>query len=220
MDGMRIVVVEDQPLFRRGLIDLLNAEGFRVDGSAGTVREAMDVVAARMPDIVLMDLQLADGSGIDATRQLFELHGERVRVVMLSESRDPSDMIAAVRAGAVGYLTKDQAPERLAEALRGVLRGEAALSRRMAAHLIADVRDTQRRMVLATKLPHRERLTPRQLEILQLIAAGETTSEIAGRLFLSPETVRWHVKAILRKLKARTRAEAAAALREVMAGAV
>src|SRR5689334_5751900 len=106
MDGMRIVVVEDQPLFRRGLIDLLNAEGFRVDGSAGTVREAMDVVAARMPDIVLMDLQLADGSGIDATRRLFELHGERVRVVMLSESRDPSDMIAAVRAGAVGYLTK------------------------------------------------------------------------------------------------------------------
>jgi DNA-binding NarL/FixJ family response regulator len=218
MDGMRIVVVEDQPLFRRGLIDLLNAEGFRVDGSAGTVREAMDVVAARMPDIVLMDLQLADGSGIDATRRLCELHGERVRVVMLSESRDPTDMIAAVRAGAVGYLTKDQAPERLAEALRGVLRGEAALSRRMAAHLIADVRDTQRRMVLATKLP--ERLTPRQLEILQLIAAGETTSEIAGRLFLSPETVRWHVKAILRKLKARTRAEAAAALREVMAEAV
>jgi DNA-binding NarL/FixJ family response regulator len=126
MDGMRIVVVEDQPLFRRGLIDLLDAEGFRVDGSAGTVREAMDVVAARMPDIVLMDLQLADGSGIDATRRLFELHGERVRVVMLSESRDPADMIAAVRAGAVGYLTKDQAPERLAEALRGVLRGEAA----------------------------------------------------------------------------------------------
>ena len=132
-----------------------------------------------MPDIVLMDLQLADGSGIDATRRLFELYGERVRVVMLSESRDPADMIAAVRAGAVGYLTKDQAPERLAEALRGVLRGEAALSRRMAAHLIADVRDTQRRMVLATKLPHRERLTPRQLEILQLIAAGETTTEIA-----------------------------------------
>ena len=139
------------------------------------MREAIDVVAARMPDIVLMDLQLADGSGIDATRRLYELHGERVRVVMLSESRDPADMIAAVRAGAVGYLTKDQAPERLAEALRGVLRGEAALSRRMAAHLIADVRDTQRRMVLATKLPHRERLTPRQLEILQLIAAGETT---------------------------------------------
>jgi len=176
----------------------------------------MEVVAARMPDIVLMDLQLADGSGIDATRRLYEAHGDRVRIVMLSESRDPADMIAAVRAGAVGYLTKDQAPERLAEALRGVLRGEAALSRRMAAHLIADVRDTQRRMALATKLPHRERLTPRQLEILQLIAAGETTTEIARRLFLSPETVRWHVKAILRKLKARTRAEAAAALREVM----
>ena len=89
MDGMRIVVVEDQPLFRRGLIDLLDAEGFRVDGSAGTVREAIEVVAARMPDIVLMDLQLADGSGIDATRRLYELHGERVRVVMLSRVARP-----------------------------------------------------------------------------------------------------------------------------------
>jgi DNA-binding NarL/FixJ family response regulator len=87
----------------------------------------------------------------------------------------------------------------------------------MAAHLIDDVRESQRRMLLASKLPHRERLTPRQLEILQHIAAGETTVEIADRLYLSPETVRWHVKAILRKLKARTRAEAAAVLREVMA---
>jgi len=80
MDGMRIVVVEDQPLFRRGLIDLLGSEGFRVEGSAGTVREAIEVVEARMPDIVLMDLQLTDGSGIDATRRLYELYGERVRV--------------------------------------------------------------------------------------------------------------------------------------------
>jgi DNA-binding NarL/FixJ family response regulator len=217
MSQVRIVVADDQPLFRRGLIGVLEAGGMTVVGTASGVREAVDVAARTKPDLVVADLRLSDGSGIDAVRRLAEAGDDRVPVVILTESRDPADMIAAVRAGAAGYLTKDQPPERLAVALRGVLRGEAALSRAMAAHLIEDVRESQRRMLLASKLPHRERLTPRQLEILQLIAAGETTGEIADRLFLSPETVRWHVKAILRKLKARTRAEAAAALREVMA---
>jgi DNA-binding CsgD family transcriptional regulator len=85
----------------------------------------------------------------------------------------------------------------------------------MAAHLVEDVRESARGGSTPTRLPQREPLTPRQLEILRLIAAGQTTAEIASRLYLSPETVRWHVKAILRKLNARTRAEAAAALREV-----
>jgi two-component system nitrate/nitrite response regulator NarL len=136
---------------------------------------------------------------------------------VLTVSHDSNEMLAAIRAGADGFLTKEQAPERLVRALEGVFVGEAAISRQMTGYLVRDLRDGDRRVTLASHFPHRERLTPRQLEILQLIAAGETTSEIAHRLFLSPETVRWHVKAILRKLKARTRAEAAAALREVMA---
>lgn len=212
---MRIVVVDDQPLFRRGLVAVLEAGGLMVVGAASSVREAAEMAARTQPDLVVADLRLADGSGIDLVRRLAEMDGVTPRVVILTESRDPADMLAAVRAGAAGYLTKDQPPERLAVALNGVLSGEAALSRAMAAHLIDDVRESQRRMLLASKLPHRERLTPRQLEILQHIAAGETTGEIADRLFLSPETVRWHVKAILRKLNARTRAEAAAALREM-----
>jgi DNA-binding NarL/FixJ family response regulator len=216
MSQVRIVVLDDQPLFRRGLVGLLEAAGFAVVGTASTVRDALRVVGATEPDLVLIDLRLADGSGLEAVRGLAEA-APRLHVVVLTESRDPADMLAAIHAGADGYLTKDQPPERLAEALHGVLRGEAALSRAMAGRLVEDVHGTQRRLVLASKLPHRERLTPRQLEILQLIAAGETTGGIAERLYLSPETVRWHVKAILRKLKARTRAEAAAALREVMA---
>jgi two-component system nitrate/nitrite response regulator NarL len=134
---------------------------------------------------------------------------------MLTVSHDPNEMLAAVRAGADGFLCKDQAPERLVRALSGVFDGEAALSRAMAGHLVRDVRDGQRRIALASRFPHRERLTPRQLEILQLIAAGNSTSEIASQLCLSPETVRWHVKSILRKLRAKNRAEAAAALREI-----
>jgi two-component system, NarL family, nitrate/nitrite response regulator NarL len=217
MSQVRILVVDDQPLFRRGLVAVLEAGGLTVVGAASGVSEAAAVASRTRPDLVVADLRLADGSGIDLVRRLAEMDGAAPpRVVILTESRDPSDMLAAVRAGAAGYLTKDQPPERLAVALNGVLAGEAALSRSMAAHLIDDVRESQRRMLLASKLPHRERLTPRQLEILQHIAAGQTTGEIAGQLYLSPETVRWHVKAILRKLKARTRAEAAAALREVM----
>lgn len=217
MPQVRILVVDDQPLFRRGLIAVLEAGGLTVVGAASSVREAVDFAARTQPDLVVADLRLADGSGVDLVRRLADMEGAPPRVVILTESRDPGDMLTALRAGAAGYLTKDQPPERLAVALNGVLAGEAALSRTMAAHLIDDVRESQRRMLLASKLPHRERLTPRQLEILQHIAAGETTVEIADRLFLSPETVRWHVKAILRKLKARTRAEAAAVLREVMA---
>jgi DNA-binding NarL/FixJ family response regulator len=213
---VRIVVVEDHPLFRRGLIDFLASVGMRVVGTASTVRGAVEAVVSQRPDIVLMDYTLEDGSGIDAIGRVLAAVGDSVKVVMLSESRDPADMLAAVHAGAVGYLTKDQRPDRLAEAIAGVVRGEAALSRTMAAHLVEDVRRGERRLAPANGNGRpKDPLTPRQLEILRLIAVGQTTGEIAGELYLSPETVRWHVKAILRKLNARTRAEAAAALREM-----
>jgi DNA-binding NarL/FixJ family response regulator len=208
MDGMRIVVVEDQPLFRRGLIDLLDAEGFRVDGAAGTVREAIEVVAARMPDIVLMDLQLTDGSGIDATRRLYELYGERVRVVMLSESRDPADMIAAVRAGAVGYLTKDVSPEGLLRAVRSANDGELAMPRRMAARLVLHLEETSHPATPAND-PDLGTLTGRETEVLRLLAEGRTDREIAQALTISPRTVTTHVASILHKLGTTRRAEAA-----------
>jgi len=214
VDEIRIVVVDDHPLFRRGLTGLLESAGMRVVGTASTVRGAVETVLALRPTVVLMDLELEDGSGIDAVSRLTAAMPES-RVIMISESRDPADMLAAVRAGAVGYLTKDQRPNRLAQAVAGAVRGEAALSRTMAAHLVEDVRESARGGSAPARAPQREPLTPRQLEILRLIAAGQTTAEIASRLYLSPETVRWHVKAILRKLNARTRAEAAAALREV-----
>jgi DNA-binding NarL/FixJ family response regulator len=214
VDEIRIVVVDDHPLFRRGLIGLLESAGMRVVGTASTVRGAVETALALRPTVVLMDLELEDGSGIDAVSRLTAAVPE-ARVIMISESRDPADMLAAVRAGAVGYLTKDQRPTRLAQAVAGAVHGEAALSRTMAAYLVEDVRESARGAGTPAPTPQREPLTPRQLEILRLIAAGQTTAEIAGRLYLSPETVRWHVKAILRKLNARTRAEAAAVLREV-----
>src|SRR6476661_4008148 len=112
MPQVRIVVVDDQPLFRRGLVAVLEAGGLTVVGAASSVREAADV---------------AERTQIDLVRRLAEMEGDAPRVVILTESRDPADMLAAVRAGAAGYLTKDQPPERLAAALNGVLAGEAAL---------------------------------------------------------------------------------------------
>ncbi len=186
----------------------------KVVGTASSTIEAIECTVRTHPDIVLMDLELRDGSGIVATRRLLAAAGGGVKVVMLSESHDPQTMLAAIRAGAVGYLTKDQAPDRLADAIAGVVQGEAAVSRRMVSYLMDDVRGGEQQLELAPRPPQRERLTPRQLEILRLIASGYTTAQIAAELFLSPETVRWHVKAILRKLNARTRAEAAAALHQ------
>jgi DNA-binding NarL/FixJ family response regulator len=213
MRQIRVVVVEDHPIYRQGLVALLEADGIAVVGVADGAAQALQVLESTRPDVVLVDLFLTDGLGVDVVRHVSE--AGLVRSIVLTVSHDPEEMLAAIRAGADGFLTKDQAPERLARAIRGVLDGEAALSRRMTAHLLRDVRDGQRRVVLASRFPHRERLTPRQLEILQLIASGQTTTQIAERLFLSPETVRWHVKLILRKLNAKTRAEAAATLREI-----
>jgi DNA-binding NarL/FixJ family response regulator len=214
MGQLRVVVVDDHPLYRRGLVSLLESGGVAVVGVAEGVEEGMDVVRTTRPDAVLTDLYLSDGSGIALVRAVVA-HDPRIRNVVLTVSHDCNEMLAAVRAGADGFLTKEQAPERLVRALEGVFEGEAALSRQMVGHLMRDLREGDRRVSLASRFPHRERLTARQLEILQLIAAGQSTSEIAGQLCLSPETVRWHVKSILRKLRAKNRAEAAAVLREI-----
>jgi DNA-binding NarL/FixJ family response regulator len=215
MKQIRVVVVEDHPIYRRGLVALLEADGIAVVGVADRVDDALRVLESTEPDVVLVDLFLVDGLGLELVRQVAD--AGQIRSIVLTVSHDADEMLAAVRAGADGFLTKDQAPERLGRAIRGVLEGEAALSRQMTGYLLRDVRDGQRRVALASRFPHRERLTPRQLEILQLIAGGLTTSQIAEHLFLSPETVRWHVKLILRKLNAKNRAEAAASLREIAA---
>jgi DNA-binding NarL/FixJ family response regulator len=214
MEQLRVVVVDDHPIYRCGLVGLLEAGGVAVAGVADGVEEAMAAVRASRPDAVLTDLYLSDGSGIELIKRVVA-HDPRIRVVVLTVSHDSNEMLAAIRAGADGFLTKEQAPERLVRALEGVFVGEAALSRQMTGYLVRDLRDGDRRVALASHFPHRERLTPRQLEILQLIASGHSTAVIAQRLCLSPETVRWHVKSILRKLRAKNRAEAAATLREI-----
>jgi two-component system response regulator DevR len=136
---------------------------------------------------------------------------------VLTASNAREDVLGALRAGATGYLTKEGTPDGLIRALRGVRRGEAPINRTLAAYLVEEVRLETRRRELLAKVPDREHLTPRQLEVLRLLAAGSSTERIASELYLSVETVRWHVKSILRKLRVSSRAEAIACLEELRA---
>jgi DNA-binding NarL/FixJ family response regulator len=214
--AFRVLIVEDHELFRRGLVDLLTTEGFEVVATTAAAADAVALAQELRPDVVLMDTDPGDESSIDATRAIAALDGS-IRVVALTAANSRRDVLGMVRAGADGYLTKDQSPEGLARALRGLDRGEAPIPRILAAYLVDEVRRADRRRELAAMVPDREHLTPRQLEILNLLAEGSTTSSIASELFLSVETVRWHVKAILRKLGVKTRAEAVACLQELRA---
>ena len=215
-ETIRVLVAEDHELFRRGLNDLLASEGFEVVGSTPSADEAIRLAGELRPDVVLMDINLSGGCGVEATREI-TTRNPTTRVVMLTVSTDRNDVLRTLRAGADGYLTKDGTPEGLARALRGLIRGEAPISRQLATYLVDEVRRGDRRRELAAMVPDREHLTPRQLEILNLLAQGSTTAGIASELFLSVETVRWHVKAILRKLGVRSRAEAVACLEELRA---
>ncbi len=212
----RVLIAEDHELFRRGLTELLEAEGFQVVGTAARAEEAIALARACSPDVVLLDLQLGESGGPDTIRRVVEA-APTARVVVLTASNAREDVLGALRAGATGYLTKEGTPDGLIRALRGVRRGEAPINRTLAAYLVEEVRLETRRRELLAKVPDREHLTPRQLEVLRLLAAGSSTERIASELYLSVETVRWHVKSILRKLRVSSRAEAIACLEELRA---
>jgi DNA-binding NarL/FixJ family response regulator len=195
MQPIRVLVAERDPLRRARLGAEVQAPGLLLAGVTGDVEHLVGAALESRPAVVLVGLD-PTCPALDALRELRARMGDAVRIVACSREPDSGEMVAALQAGADGYLAGEPIPAGLAEAVRGLLRGEAAMSRRLPAPVLPA-----------------GRLTPRQLEILRLIAAGESTADIAARLFLSPETVRWHVKAILRRLGARSRAEAAAALR-------
>lgn len=166
---------------------------------------AIDTALAERPDVCLLDINMP-GNGIAAAREIRRLLPD-VAIVMLTISRDDDDLFDALKAGADGYLLKDVDPRRLPLALQGVLEGEAALPRTLTARLIQEFRHRRDRRV-----PHREgqvvRLTPREWEVLELMREGLGTSEIAGRMYVSPVTVRTHVSTILKKLRVSSREEA------------
>ncbi len=204
---IRVVVVDDHALFRRGLENVLSSEpDLEVVGEAADGLEALDVCAALLPDVVLMDVRMPGSSGIEATRKIREARPE-TRIVMLTVSDDEEDLFESLRAGANGYLLKEVSIDEVADAVRVVARGHSLISPSMASKLLIEFNR------LAARAENRQRtdsasLTERELEVLRLVADGLTNREIARELFIAENTVKNHVRNILDKLHLHSRMEA------------
>lgn len=212
MDKMRIFIVDDHNLFREGLAAILQQEAdIEVVGLAGNVQEAIEAVSLLKPSIVLMDFSLPDGTGADATRTIIQDYPD-CKVVFMTVSDRDEDLWTAIRSGAVGYLMKNMSPSKLVAALRSVHKGESALSRSMTLRLMREFSRTKEPEPAGD--PTMGALTQREREILVEIAAGKSNNEIARQLFISENTVKYHVHSLLEKLNLRNRKEAAKFARE------
>jgi two-component system nitrate/nitrite response regulator NarL len=210
---LRVLLVEDSEPARLGLTEKLTAAGFRIAGVAASVAVARALAPRLAFDMAVIDVYLPDGDGIELAAELRALDASTT-IVILTISQKPNDLLRALRAGADGYLTKDFSGERLGESLRAAARGETPISRGMTPVLVREFQ-RQNRVRRARSRAVRERLTPREWQILSLLADGKSTAVIAGELVVSIETVRSHVKAVMRKLQVHTRVAAIACLDEM-----
>jgi len=214
---LRVILADDDAMSRRLLRDALQDAGITVIATAANGREAVELTLHYRPDVVVMDLVMPGMGGLEATRALLEARPE-TRVLVLSSSEDDELGMLSIRSGAIGFLPKSVALEAVPRAIASAARGEAVLSRRLTLHLIEAMRrvSTDGAGVRPVKSP----LTPREWEVLDLLCADQSTEEIADTLVLSPETVRSHIKSILRKLGVRSRRDAVAVAREIRSGMV
>jgi len=197
-----VLLVDDHPVWRDGVrADLERRAAARVVGEAGTADEAVDVAVRARPDVVLMDLHLPGVPGVVAIRRLAE-RLPSARVLVLSASGEEDDVLEAVKAGAAGYLLKSATGDELADAVARVAAGDAVFSPALAAMVLGEFR-----RVAAGGAGDGQALTPREQEVLRLVARGYTYREIADRMTLSVRTVQNHVQHILDKLQVRGRYE-------------
>jgi two-component system, NarL family, response regulator LiaR len=204
---LRAVIADDDPFARRVIRDVLQEAGVLVIAEARNGREACELTLFYRPDVVVMDVVMPELDGIIATRRIRKEIPEQIVVVLTGAGDDDQELgLQALRAGASGFLSKDLEISALPRVLEGVRAGEAAISRQMTRTLIERLRDTPSG---ATGMrPVKSPLTPREWEVIDLLKAGRSTDEIATELVLSTETVRSHVKNILRKLDVRSRKDA------------
>ena len=204
MQPLRLLLVDDHALFREGLISLLSyQDDFTVVGEAEDAESALEQARSLQPDIVLMDIELPGENGVTTTQRL-KMEMPDITVVMLTVHDNSQTLFEAIKAGAQGYLVKNVRSRELLEQLRGLARGEAAISRRMAARILEEVRGQ------TEPFGPGEELTARELEVLELVAARLSNAEIAERLVVSEHTVKNHMKSILSKLHLHNRHQAAA----------
>jgi two-component system, NarL family, response regulator LiaR len=214
-DPLSVIIADDDPFVRRLVKEALQAAGIVVIAEASTGREAVELTLHYRPGAVLMDVVMPELDGITATRRILAERPDQL-VILLTGSEDEDMALIGLRAGAAGFLTKDQAVESLPRALRAVVGGEAALSRAHTKRLIEHLRGVPERQVAMR--PVHSPLTNREWEVLGLMAEQRSNPEIAATLFVSPATVRSHIKSILRKLGVRSRGEAVEVGEDIRAG--
>ena len=204
---MKVLIVDDHALFRDGVASLLKAWGMEVAGQASDGLEALERARALQPDLILMDIRMPNCNGLEATR-LIKAEMPEMKVVMVTVSDEEEDLFEAIKSGAQGYVLKNMSGDEFGRVLTDIAGGEAPLSRGLAAKILAEFA-RMRREPLA-KASDKEDLSERECEVLQLVAGGATNKEIAGTLFISENTVNYHMKNILAKLHLRNRAQAVA----------
>jgi two-component system NarL family response regulator len=206
-DPIRVLVVDDHALFRRGLQMVLEQEDdIDVVGEAGDGAEAVEKAAETMPDIVLMDVRMPKRGGIDSCTAIKDAVPS-CKIIMLTISDEEADLYDAIKAGASGYLLKEISIEEVAAAIRAVNEGQSLISPSMASKLLSEFATMIKRTDDRQQVPT-PRLTDREMEVLKLVAKGMNNRDIAKQLFISENTVKNHIRNILEKLQLHSRMEA------------
>jgi DNA-binding NarL/FixJ family response regulator len=202
---IRLVIADDNPRIRSQIRRALEAGGCEVCAEGASAEDAVELTLHHRPDVALLDIHMP-GNGISAAQQISR-NSPQTAIVMLTQSKEDDDLFDSLRAGASGYLLKGADPATLPAALRGVLRGEAAMPPALVTRIMQEFRGPSRRRFLR-KSAAADKLSAREWEVMEMLSQGLSTEEVGKRLFVSPTTVRVHVSTVLRKLRVKDRESA------------
>ena len=210
MEPVRVLVADDHALFRRGIVAVLaNQKNISVVGEAVNGLEAIDKAEALVPDVIVMDLNMPQCSGLEATQAL-QAKMPQVSILVLTVSDNEADLFHAIKFGATGYILKNTEPEELVQAIHHIAQGGVIVSPMMAAKLLTEFRSLGTDAMAKKTAEEEDNLSPREDEVLRLVSQGATNKEIADSLFISENTVKTHLRNIMDKLHLANRSQAAA----------